>query len=198
MRLFLDFILAILFFLVSGNSSFLCAQSRIDSIEAEVQALNKDYQRELNRLYHQMLDACNDPAVPREERYRAKMLFHLFPIEENMERLLDSIGFHRFSLEDLFSEEYPYWYSYGVMIHENGEGNPGVINKIMKKLDAPHSDDELFLFSLLFQTYFHWSIIKSLNNKEKAACLRIMANSIRGVSQRKENLLKIADILESR
>ncbi|MCB9302974.1 MAG: hypothetical protein H6566_20260 [Lewinellaceae bacterium] len=61
----------------------------------------------------------------------------------------------------------------------------------MKKLDAPHSDDELFLFSLLFQTYFHWSIIKSLNNKEKSRLPPHHTNSIRGVSQRK-NLLKIA------
>ena len=35
-------------------------------------------------------------------------------------------------------------------------------------------------------------------NTEKATCRRIMANSIVGVSQWKENLLKISDILELR
>ena len=72
------------------------------------------------------------------------------------------------------------------------------MNKILARLDEPQNEERLYLYGLCIESFLHWNVIKSWDNKEKAACLRIMANSIIGVFQRKENLLKIADMLEQR
>lgn len=44
------------------------AQSRIDSIKAEVEALNKYYQQEITALYKEMLALSKDEGISRQER----------------------------------------------------------------------------------------------------------------------------------
>jgi hypothetical protein len=68
----------------------------------------------------------------------------------------------------------------------------------MLQLDQPQSAEVLVLFSNFFEGFYYWNVIKSMNNQEQATCIRVIANSIVGESQQKQNLLKIAEIIENR
>lgn len=182
-------------FLFACNSS-VDAQSKIDSIKLEVIALNESYHKKLTALYEEMFELSRD--TTNKEYFMARSQFHLFPIEENMNFLLDNINYMIYYDSDDFVESYPYLESFAKLIHENGESYPALMKKILIRLDQQQTDENLFFYSLLFHTYFFRNLMKSMNKKDVAACVRIMANSILYDSQpqRKQNLLKIADILE--
>ena len=65
------------------------AQSRVDSIILEVDALNKQYNQKLRDLYHKMYDTQHDSTLKVSERIRARLQYYLFPIEENMNQQLE-------------------------------------------------------------------------------------------------------------
>ena len=197
-RLVLSIIFSYSFLIIPFKGNVIYGQSKIDSIVSEVEALNVYYKQRLSELYHEMLIASSDQEVPGAERYKSRLLYYLFPIEENINRLLDSIDTKEGSLNNDFNEEYPYWANFGKMMYENNYRHPALMSQVLARLEKPQNKERLFLFSLYFQGFFSWIGGGSMNEKEKAACLRIMANSIRGVSQRKENLLRIADILENK
>ena len=174
------------------------AQSKVDSIILEVEALNKQYHQRLKELYNEMYDAQHDSTLKVSERIKARLQYHLFPIEETMNWLLDNIDKRGVSFNDDFNEEHPYWANFGKMIYQNEYVHPALMRKVMDRLDKPQSTERLYWFSFYFENFFYLISEGFMDKKEKAACLRIMANSIRGVSQRKENLLRIADILENK
>ena len=196
------FVLAIIFsfsfLIIPFKGNVIHGQSKIDSIVSEVKALNLNYKQRLSELYHEMLIASFDREVPGSERYKSRLLYYLFPIEENMNRLLDSIDTKEGSINNNFKEEYPYWANFGKMMYENNYVYPALMSKVLARLEKPQIEKRLFLFSLYFQGFFSWIGGGSMDEKEQAACLRIIANSMMEGAQRRHNLLKIADILEKR
>lgn len=174
------------------------AQSKVDSIILEVEALNKQYNQKLRELYHKMYDTQHDSTLKVSERIRARLQYYLFPIEENMNRLLDSIDRKGVSFNDDFNEEQPYWANFGKMIYQNEFVHPALMKKVMARLDKPQNQERLYWFSFYFENFFYLISEGLLDKKEKAACLRIIANSMMEGSQRRHNLLKIADILENK
>ena len=191
---FTQFVFLMLFCL----SENICAQSKVDSLIFEVKALNENYQERMDELYHQMVELKNNRSLPAEESLKAEGALWYFPTQENIQSLLDSIAVERVSPDNNLKEMYPFWANFAMMFEQNQAHNPAILRRIMESLEKPKSIEELHIYSRLFYASFRYITIDSMSNSEKAACLRIMANSIRGVSQRKENLLKIADILESR
>lgn len=183
-----------LFFIIIGNE--IKAQSRVDSIYAQVAALKENYNESLERLYEEMLEISMD--TTNEEYYKVGNFRRIFPIEENMIFLLENIDYEVFSMNDDFSEAHPYWSNFGVFIHQYGEGHPALMKKIMLQLEHQQTDERLFLYALLLKSFFYWNILRSLSPRETASIIRIMANSIVGESQQKQNLFKIAEIIENR
>lgn len=181
------------FFLFTGKNS-IDAQSKIDSIQLELIALNESYHKKLTALYKEMFELSRD--TTNKEYLMARLQFHLFPIEENINFLLDNMNYQVYSENYDYNEMYPYWAILGKFIHENGQSHPAFMKKIMAQLDQEQTDEDIFLYSALFQTYFFWNVAQTLDTKDIAAYVRIIANSIVGVSVRKQNLLKIANKLE--
>jgi hypothetical protein len=188
---FIGTVVFLLLHLFAGEAS---GQNRIDSIEAEVKALNKSYNEQLKVLYHELLEISHNPDTNIIVRLRAKTMFHLFPIDENINRLIDSIDHEMFDYDEGFKQEYPYFHSLSKIMFN------GMIPhlSIMDNLSKPLNDETLFLYSLLFRDPGLWFESTSLDNKEQAECLRIIANSYYGRSNKKQNLLEIAEILEKR
>lgn len=181
-------------FIIIGNE--IKAQSRVDSIYAEVAALKENYNESLERLYDEMLEISMD--TTNEEYYKVGNFRRIFPIEENMIFLLENIDYEVFSMNDDFGEAHPYLVIFESFILKNGEEHPAFMEKMMLQLEHQLTDEKLFLYSLLFKSFFYWNILRSLSPRETASIIRIMANSIRGNSQQRQNLLKIAEILEKR
>lgn len=177
--------------------SALFAQSRVDTIKAEVAALQRDYNSQLRILYQEMLAISKD--TTNKHWLSATEQLHLFPFNDNLNYLLDSIDnkLYIFNGEDVV-EKMPFWEVFGVIIRETGQTYPAIMNKIMLQLDQPQSAEALVLFSTFFEGFYYWNVIKSMDNQEQATCIRVIANSIVGESQQKQNLLKIADIIENR
>ena len=190
----IQIILFMLFFLARD----IYAQSKVDSIVSEVEKLNRNYQERITELYHQMVVLEYNKNLPAGERVKAEGTLYFFPIQQNIQNLLDSIAIERVSPNDNIKEMYPYWWNFAMIFEQNQARDPAILRKIMESLEQPKSNEELQIFSRLLDSSFRYITINSMSNSEKAACLRIMANSIIGVFQRKENLLKIADMLEQR
>ena len=190
MRNYVIIICAIIYSALIGDN--ICAQSRIDSIRVEVEALNESYNKKLSELYLEMLAISHNQDTSILTRLESMTMFHLFPIDENVNRLLDSIDHKMFSYEGGFEEEYPYWYSFG-RIMTSGMSYHLLL---MESLDRPLNKDQLFLFALYFDGSSFWFGLNSLSRKEKSTFLRMMANSIVGTSKKKKNLLQIATIIE--
>ena len=98
-------ILFFLFFTIIGNE--IQAQSRIDSIYAEVAALKENYNKRLEELYDEMLEISMD--TTNEEYYKVGNFRRIFPTEKNMIFLLENIDYETFSMKDDFGEAHPYW-----------------------------------------------------------------------------------------
>lgn len=177
--------------------SALFAQSRVDTIKAEVAALQRDYNSQLRTLYQEMLAISKD--TTNKHWLSATEQLHLFPFNDNLNYLLDHIDnkSYTFNGEDVV-EKMPFWEAFGVIIRETGQTYPAIMNKIMLQLDQPQSAEVLVLFSNFFEGFYYWNVIKSMNNQEQATCIRVIANSIVGESQQKQNLFKIAEIIENR
>lgn len=187
-------IYTLLFVFISNNR--IIAQSRIDSIKLEVETLNINYKKKLTELYNEMLLAVSDKNIPSIERYRSQSLFHLFPIDENITRLLDSLDTKGISLNNSIDEEYPYAANYGSMIYTNERTYPALIYQLIQRLKRPQSKEKIFLFSICFESFFYSIGMDLMSREEKAKCIRIMANSFQNGTLEKENLLKIAYAIE--
>jgi hypothetical protein len=140
-------ILFFLFFTIIGNE--IQAQSRIDSIYAEVAALKENYNKRLEELYDEMLEISMD--TTNEEYYKVGNFRRIFPTEKNMIFLLENIAYETFSMNDDFGEAHPYWSNFGVFIHQYGEAHPALMKKMMLQLEHQQTDEELFLYAFLLQ-----------------------------------------------
>ncbi|MCB0552434.1 MAG: hypothetical protein KDD02_02695 [Phaeodactylibacter sp.] len=172
------------------------AQSRVDSLISEVEALNKNYQERLTELYHQMVALRGDKNLPAEERIKAEGALWYFPIQENMDKLLDSIGYEVLSLDDNYAEGFPYRLNINKMIYKNEKFFPAIMSQAVKSLEKAKTSEELLQYSFVFKSYFYYMGIPRMREEDKAECLRIMAKWTEPIQ--KENLLKIADMLEQR
>jgi hypothetical protein len=170
------------------------AQSRIDSIYAEVAALKEDYNKKLEALYDEMLEISLDTTS--DEHYKVGNFRLLFPTEENMIFMLENIDYETFSYDDDFAEAYPYWSNFGFFIQHYGEEHPALMKKMMHQLEQPQTDEKLFFYAWLFESFFYWNIFRSLSPQETASMIRIMANAVVGESHQRQNLLKIAEMIE--
>jgi hypothetical protein len=171
------------------------AQSRIDSIQAKVEALNKHYQQEMTVLYEEMLALSEDESLSSQERVKAKSRLYLFPIEENIDYLLDSLDYLVYSdIEGQIIKTYPYWDCISKLMFDNQL----IITRLKKRLQKDMNVKELELISWNYESFYRVYGHEYMSNKEKAASLRIIANSDSADSKEKENLLKIADIIDRR
>jgi len=173
-------------------------QNKIDSIQAEVKALKESYNEQMTALYEEMLELSQDEDNNVIEKMRAQSYFHIFPIEESISLIVDSLRVNYFIKEkgkDV--DKRPFFLSLSKVINEHGQEYPAIMEKMLMALDQPiDSYEEYFRYSQLFSVFFYTNVSQSLNRDDTAACLRIIANSIIGVSVRKQNLLKIAEILD--
>jgi len=173
-------------------------QNKIDSIQAEVKALKESYNEQMTALYEEMLELSQDEDNSVIEKMIAQSYFHIFPIEESISLIVDSLRVNYFIKEkgkDV--DKRPFFLSLSKVINEHGQEYPAIMEKMLMALDQPiDSYEEYFRYSQLFSVFFYTNVSQSLNRDDTAACLRIIANSIIGVSVRKQNLLKIAEILD--
>jgi len=180
----------IFFIILLPNQIF--SQSTVDSIINEVELLEKYYQDRLTILYEAMIAARKDTTLVGKERYNALQSMGYFVVEENIHRLLDSIDYEIVSINDDEGEILPFYKALFGISMRSGSGFWHLMPFILKSLDKPRNNKQLYLHGDLIRRCYNMRTI------DTAACLRIIANSIRGVSRRKENLLRIADILENK
>ena len=173
-------------------------QNKIDSIQTEVKALKESYNEKMTLLYEEMLELSQDEDNNVIEKMIAQSYFHIFPIEESISLLVDSLHVNYFIKEkgeDV--DKKPFFVSLIRLINKKGEESPAIMKKLLISLDKPvNSYEEYFNYYLVFVNFFNSNVSESLDHDDMAACVRIIANSIIGVSVRKQNLLKIAEILD--
>lgn len=199
---FIGIIVFLLLHLFAGEASAQerigSVQNKIDSVQAEVKALKESYNEKMTALYEEMLELSQDENNNVIEKMSAQSYFHIFPIEESISLLVDSLHVEYFIKEkgeDVYKR--PFFLSLSKVINTNGQEYPAIMEKMLMGLDQPiDSYEEYFRYSQLFSVFFYTNVSQSLNRDDTAACLRIIANSIIGVSVRKQNLLKIAEILD--
>ena len=113
-----------------------------------------------------------------------------------MDKLLDSIGYEVLSLDDNYAEGFPYRLNINKMIYKNEKFFPAIMSQAVKSLEKAKTSEELLQYSFVFKSYFYYMGIPRMREEDKAECLRIMAKWTEPIQ--KENLLKIADMLEQR
>jgi len=182
----------------SGQERIDSVQNKIDSIQAEVKALKESYNEKMTALYEEMLALSQDEDNNVIEKMKAQSYFHIFPIEESVSLMVDSLHVEYFIKEegeDVYKR--PFFLSLSKVINKHGQEYPAIMEKMLTGLDQPiDSYEEYFWYSQLFNVFLYTNVSQSLNGDDMAACVRIIANSIIGVSVRKQNLLKIAEILD--
>lgn len=173
-------------------------QNKIDSIRAEVKALKENYNEKMTALYEEMLELSQDEDNNVIEKMSAQSYFHIFPIEESISLIVDSLHVNYFIKEkgeDV--DKRPFFLSLSRVINKHGQEYPAIMEKLLMSLDEPiDSYEEYFKYTQLFRVFFYTNVSQSLSTDDMAACVRMIANSIIGVSVRKQNLLKIAEILD--
>jgi hypothetical protein len=196
----INFIGIVFFLLLHLFAGEVVAQNRIDSIQAEVKALKESYEEKMTALYYEMLEITQNEEIPVWEQNRAKTLFHIFSNEESVTHMIENIHVHWFQQENGESaKKKPYFNSLIRVINKNGKENPAIMKKLLISLDKPvDTYEQYFNYSLLFVNFFGNNVSRSLSYDEMAACVRILANSNIKNTIRRQNLLKIAEILEKR
>lgn len=185
----------------SAQNSVDSVQNKIDSIRAEVEALNKYYHQRMTAIYKEMLDLSLDKNLNPIDKMKAQSHFHLFPIEESINLLLDNVHIKWFTKEkgeDVYKR--PFSYSLEKIIRKNGLKYPAVMKKLLEELDQPiDSYEQYYTYSNLIFLFFYENVSHSLGYDDVAACVRIIADpNSRFDTVRRRNLLKIAEILEKR
>lgn len=192
---FTGLIVYLLLHLFAGEAS---SQNRIDSIQAEVKALEENYNEKMTALYEEMLELSQDEDNNVIEKMSAQSYFHIFPIEESISLIVDSLHVNYFIKEkgeDV--DKKPFFVSLIRLINKNGEESPAIMQKLLMSLDKPvDSYEEYFNYYLVFVNFFNSNVAESLGHDEMAACVRIIANSNIKNTIRRQNLLKIAEILD--
>ena len=183
----------------SGQERIDSVQNKIDSIQAEVKALKESYNEKMTALYEEMLALSQDEDNNVIEKMKAQSYFHIFPIEESVSLMVDSLHVEYFIKEegeDVYKR--PFFLSLIRLINKNGEESPAIMEKLLTSLDKPiDSYEEYFNYYLIFVNFFNSSVAESLNHDDMAACVRIIADpNSRYDSVRRKNLLKIAEILD--
>lgn len=165
------------------------SQTIVDSILDTYNQVHLEYNEKTSILYNKILDISQNHE-DRDLRIQASNSFGQFYIKENIIRLLDSIDYQVISLEeDDFI--YPYFLAIGKIAGNNDSNYWALIPYILSVLDKDRNFDQLYLYSRLFCLSF------KMSETDTSICIRTMAKSIMGLSKRKQNLLKIVDILYS-
>jgi hypothetical protein len=189
----LIYLILLFFFTALGHNVF--AQSKVDSLKVEVMRLNDNYQTQISSLYQQMLALSRNREMAKDERAKARSLLYLFPVEQNIDYLLDSLDYLVYSdLDGQVIKTYPYWDCISKLMFDNQL----IISALKKRLSKDMNEKELGLISWNFESFYRIYGHEYMSNKEKAKSLRVIANSDNTDSKEKENLLKIADIIDSR
>lgn len=146
------------------------------------------YLNEKHNLYLKL----NDIRLNHEDkrvRFKAAESLGQFEVKENILFLLDSIDYEVFSIEEGDSI-FPYFLEIQKIGGLNESGLWAIIPYILIILEKDRNDRQLFFYGRIF------SFCYQMHNLRVAKCIREMALSINGVSKKKENLLRIAKILE--
>lgn len=184
-------VLICFFMLITTNCLF--AQSKIDSILNEANSLNKIYRARLEELYQELT------AIPKEnltidDRIKIQASLYLFPVEDNIIELLDSIGNEVLSLDNNYAEGFPWRLNINKMIYSNEKEFPAIISHVFESLEKTKNTEELRQYSFVFKSYFYYIGMPRMRDEDKAECVRIMAKWTEPIQ--KANLLKIAGFLE--
>ena len=165
------------------------SQTIVDSTLDTFNQVHLEYNEKTSILYNKILNISRNHK-DRDLRIQASNSFGQFNVKENIIRLLDSIDYQIISLEeDDFI--YPYFLAIGKIANKNDSNYWALIPYILSVLDKDRNFDQLYLYSRLFRLSFKMSEL------DTSICIRTMAKSAVGLSKRKQNLLKIADILYS-
>lgn len=173
--------------MISMCLNICCAQNSnsIKTILSSLDSLEKEYSLAKGKLYEDMISI---------NKIEAKRKLGHFVHKENIYFLLDSIGYKVISVDPLDGGDwiYPYYEAIFILTNKSDAGFWHIMPFLFKVLDEKRNLEEMTLYADLFKRCF------SIGGLKTASCLRNMANSIRGKSQQKQNLLKIAQMIENR